>query len=71
MGDYIISCCSTADLTRGALSVTGIFIIFAFIMNWMENSIRMTLESQAVSGVLCGNGKWSNDKDVTDQCRRV
>ena len=38
MGDYIISCCSTADLTEEHFRSRDI--------HYMENSIRMTLESQ-------------------------
>lgn len=40
MSDYIISCCSTADLTE-ELFIREIYIIYASIMSWTEQLIWM------------------------------
>lgn len=41
MSDYIISCCSTADLTEEHFNKRDIHIIYASIMSWTEQLIWM------------------------------
>ena len=62
MSNYVISCCSTADLTEEHFKARDIsYICFHFELNGKEYAVHAT------AGFLQGNGGRCHDKDLADQ----
>lgn len=40
MSDFVLSCCSTADLTKAHFN-KGRYLTYVFILSWMENHTGM------------------------------
>ncbi len=71
MRDYIISCCSTADLTEEHFKARDIsYICFHFELNGREYADDLG-KIYPIRSILCSNGRRSRYKDFTGQCRGI